>query len=497
MNVRRWVVLLAGGLLVAGLSIAPDITVAKGGGGGGGGHGHGGGGRGGIGHFSRSGGAAHFSRARSSFSRSGGQHRSVASQRRSTRLSKSYFAARRNKGTTAHALGKQKAGGVASNALKSNQSRKQNLKQLTSNKSLKQATLAKHNAFFDKKLAAKNGLDGSRRDHGRWRDRNGRWYGYRWYGGVFWPYAFGDYFSYALWPDDYYDTFWGYGPDAILWGSFYPYGEFADGDTGYGPALSGDIYRPYRNRRRAASTGQQADSSNVADTCGSFAPGVSDLPIPRLEQIIDATEDQRSALQELKDAAAKASETLKQSCASDTPLTPVARLDAIQRRLQAMEEANETVRGPLIRLYGLLTDQQKQKLQAAAEPRRRSRAQGSSADLNIGELCSSQAEFTSVPAEQIQSTVNLDDSQKQELEKLKAASVQASDLLKSSCPATIPNTLDSRLDAAQKRVTTLIQAIDTVRPAVRDFFASLSDEQKAALNLQTQGEPAASANNRG
>ena len=54
---------------------------------------------------------------------------------------------------------------------------------------------------------------------------------------------------------------------------------------------------------------------------------------------------------------------------------------------------------------------------------------------------------------------------------------------------------DGRLDAAQQRVTALITAVDTVRPAVRDFYASLTDEQKAALSIQP-GEKQ-TANNRG
>jgi len=34
-------------------------------------------------------------------------------------------------------------------------------------------------------------------------------------------------------------------------------------------------------------------------------------------------------------------------------------------------------------------------------------------------------------------------------------------------------------------VAALIEAVDTVRPAVRDFFASVTDEQKAALRQQS------------
>ena len=57
-------------------------------------------------------------------------------------------------------------------------------------------------------------------------------------------------------------------------------------------------------------------------------------------------------------------------------------------------------------------------------------------------------------------------------------------MLKTSCPASTPDTLDARLDAAQQRVAALIGAVGTVRPAVRDFYASLTDEQKAALSIQ-------------
>jgi hypothetical protein len=290
----------------------------------------------------------------------------------------------------------------------------------------------------------------------------------------------------------YSDAFWGYSPDALLWGVFWPYGEFAGGayDAGYGGVYSGDIYRRYRTRRAAASPGLQ----NIAETCSGFAPGVTDLPIQSFEQIVDPSGDQGRALQDLKNAAAKASDILKQSCASNTPLTPVARLDAIERRLQAMGEATEVVREPLVRLYGLLNDEQKRRLAALAgsAPQRRQRT-GRESDLNISELCSSQAEFTNVPAQEIANAVSPNDAQMQELEKLKAASAKASDVLRTSCPSTVPDTIDSRLDAAQKRIEALIHAVDTIRPAVRDFFASLTDEQKAALNAQTQSTRSAAS----
>lgn len=349
-----------------------------------------------------------------------------------------------------------------------------NLNLLASNRAAQRAMLAPHNGFFNGKF-----------DHGSWhnawRDRWGRWYGYRWWGPVFWPYWAGDYFSYAFWPDDYYDSYWGYGPDSILWGAFWPYGEYTnDNDYAYDGPYSGDIYRPYR--RRSAERSAPSDAAAGLASCAGFAPGINDLPIDQLGKIVDASGDQRKALDDLKAATAKASEILKQSCTTETPLTPVARLDAMEHRLQAMADASDELKAPLVQLYSLLSDAQKKRLAALAHPNARQSARAK--DVDVVKLCTSQASFTTVPEDQIAKTIKLTDAQKEELEKVKAASAKASEDLKSGCPTTVPDTLDGRLDAAKQRVTALIGAIGTVRPAVSDFYASLTDEQKAALSVQ-------------
>jgi hypothetical protein len=159
----------------------------------------------------------------------------------------------------------------------------------------------------------------------------------------------------------------------------------------------------------------------------------------------------------------------------------------MQRRFQAMQEAIDVVRGPIVRFYGLLSGDQKNRLDALASSNagRRSKAVRTR-EANIATLCSSQAEFTNVPADEIAKIIKLDDAQKQGLENLKAASARASDGLKASCPSAVPDTVEGRIDAAHERIAALIQAVDTIRPAVREFFASLGDEQKAALNAVTQ-----------
>jgi len=68
------------------------------------------------------------------------------------------------------------------------------------------------------------------------------------------------------------------------------------------------------------------------------------------------------------------------------------------------------------------------------------------------------------------------------LEKLKAASTQAANQLQASCPAQSPQTALDRFDAVGKRLNAMTGAIKTVRPALADFYSSLSDEQKARFN---------------
>ncbi len=306
-----------------------------------------------------------------------------------------------------------------------------------------------------------------------------------WAGGVFWPYFLGDYFSYAFWPYDYYGVFWGWGPDVLLWSAFwpyydYPYWDYNDYGAGYpAPSYAGDIYSRYRQasvaqpQRFATISPQEA-----ATTCAGFAPGVDNLPFQRIAAIVEPTPDQRQAIDELKAAMAKADGILSSACPMQTPVTPAARLDAMQQRLQAMLRAEEIVRPAIERLYGMLSSAQKQRLDAAIASGQRP----AQSKVDLAKLCSGQAGFTDVPAEDIARTIRLNFQQRQDLDALIRVSDKAADMLRDSCPANVPNTLDARLDAAQARIRALIQAIDAIRPEVQTFFASLSPSQRTALN---------------
>lgn len=90
--------------------------------------------------------------------------------------------------------------------------------------------------------------------------------------------------------------------------------------------------------------------------------------------------------------------------------------------------------------------------------------------------------LTNLPIEQIEDKLNPNDAQVTELDKLGDATVKAVGILQAACPDEIPLTPPGRLQAIETRLTAMIEAARTVKPALGDFYASLSNEQKARFN---------------
>ncbi len=120
-------------------------------------------------------------------------------------------------------------------------------------------------------------------------------------------------------------------------------------------------------RERPARTGQTA--TTATSNCDVAQPGVTDWPSAAIDQTVKPTDDQRKGLQNLQNAAAKASDMLKSSCQSENANTPPARLAAVGKRLDTMLQAVKTVRTPLDSFYGLLNDEQKASFDAIGPKR--------------------------------------------------------------------------------------------------------------------------------
>ena len=431
--------ILAVAVAFAALTLATDISWGKGGGGGGG---HGGGGHGGGGHAGGHGGGGHGGGHWGGHLGGGHGGRHVAG---------------------GHASGRHLAGVAGSHHQVGGRNH------------------FNHNAFGNRhewnRFAHVGGAG-----WGGWGGGWGGWGG--WVGPVFWPFLLGDVFSCAFWPYTYCYPFWSYG---IAFA--YDYGPYA---PAYGYGGTSNIYgysQSNRYARRAVPSNQIA--TDVTQSCGGFAPGVTNFPIDRIRHAIQPTGESVAALDQLADASSNASNVLSTSCPSEPPLTPLARLDAVETRLEAMRKAIEIVRPPLASLYGSLSDDQRQRLDAiATEENRRGRATAaantSGADT-LASLCGSQAEsFTKLPVQRIEEIVRPTGPQKTALDQLNQASAKAADELRGSCPAQIGEIPTARLDAMNDRLGAMVQAVKTLRPTLGTFYASLSDEQKAQFNSMGQ-----------
>jgi hypothetical protein len=100
-------------------------------------------------------------------------------------------------------------------------------------------------------------------------------------------------------------------------------------------------------------------SSSSGDSCKQPKAGLTNLPMEAIEDAVKPTPAQQDALTSLEDATAKAVSIMQAACPDETPLTPPGRLEAMEKRLQAMSDAAKTVKPSLDRFYGALSNEQK------------------------------------------------------------------------------------------------------------------------------------------
>ena len=309
-----------------------------------------------------------------------------------------------------------------------------------------------------------------------------------WFGPLFWPYAHYDLFDYVYWPYAY-DDFWPYAYDDVYYGIYGPYAYYDP----YGvPGRSG---RGVSYRRYGVSSGRYAATTNgpgrrAAEVCSNQAPELTDWPIERISEVVQPTDAQRQALDELRAASAKAIEILQSGCPKDLPSIPTGRLSAMESRLQVMLAAVQTVRPALERFYQSLSDEQKARFNAIA-PTDDANAAGQD-QRDLAKFCDEKSpSVTDLPIDRIGQAVQPTPTQRAALDDLKDASAKATEGLKVSCPAYQMLTPTGRVEAMEKRLDATLGAVKTVQPPLAKFYNSLSDEQKARFNsLRSASRPA-------
>jgi len=103
----------------------------------------------------------------------------------------------------------------------------------------------------------------------------------------------------------------------------------------------------------------QTTADQQTNACVNAKPGLADLPIDRIDDVVQPTGDQEDALDRLSEATQKAVDTLQTACPTSTPLTPVGRLEAMEQRLNAMLTAARAIQPALEDFYASLNSEQK------------------------------------------------------------------------------------------------------------------------------------------
>lgn len=327
-------------------------------------------------------------------------------------------------------------------------------------------TAALHSPGMRTRIAAGAALAGwhfGRGGSGWWRHGNG---GYGWVGPLFWPFAYFDIYDYAIWGYGAGAPFWGYGYDDIYAGLFAPYGY-------------DDLVRYLPPRGSPAPGGPDATMDRLAQMCGDDSRDIAGLPIDLVQQVTEPTEAQRAALDDLANASVTAAQKIRAACPEKIALTAPSRLASMQQRIEAMIAAVAIVQPPLDKFWGLLSDEQKARLNALAEDQRRQITARRSNRSLAWNCDAAPAAALQWPAGEIDARLHPDDAQRTRLAALQDASARAAEMLKTSCAAGDTVTPPARLAAAGKRLDTMLQAVRQVRSALDDFYATLNDEQKA------------------
>jgi hypothetical protein len=103
----------------------------------------------------------------------------------------------------------------------------------------------------------------------------------------------------------------------------------------------------------------------------------------------------------------------------------------------------------------------------------------------FGRICSPRmAGFAEWRLDRMERVIKPTEAQRAKFDEFKAASNKAAETMRAACATDVPTTMDGRMEAMEKRLEAVLGAVKTVRSAFDAFYATLSDEQKASLNVQ-------------
>ncbi|ARP98816.1 hypothetical protein CAK95_06800 [Pseudorhodoplanes sinuspersici] len=296
-----------------------------------------------------------------------------------------------------------------------------------------------------------------------------------WSGPVFLPFIYADLFDYTFFPYAYDPGYWGYVYDDFFDSMFWAYGS-PYSDPGFAAPLP-------RGGRPARVSPQMRTAITQACTPDR---GLTAWPFQHIESAVKPTADQQKLLDAVRTAASEAADAFKASCSTDFALTPPGRVNAMISRIEATLEALRIVRPPLEAFYNSLSDEQKERFNQIGpnigrNDERAARSRGTP-EQELQSCKEAGTGLAAAPIDRIEDAVQPTEMQRAAFQKLSDASQNAVETLQAACPEAIALTPTGRLEAMQTRLEAMLDAAEIVQPALEEFYATLTNEQKARFN---------------
>ncbi|HLH97061.1 MAG TPA: Spy/CpxP family protein refolding chaperone [Xanthobacteraceae bacterium] len=243
--------------------------------------------------------------------------------------------------------------------------------------------------------------------------------------------------------------------------------------------------------------------------CGKQADELKRISPQAVIKAISLTDSQRTALESIRSSANSAAEKLEAACPRTTPGTLSGKLDALATALRLIADALNSVRPALAAFSESLDDEQKVRFAMTplvAPPvnsdRRskqrssddKSRASDDKSKDSAKSLCPEWAtDLRSFPVKQIESEMQLSDTQHVAFYELAAAIYRSAGDLDQACPLESRITQLGRLDARENELLAISDDISAIRPFAVAFEDALNPTQKSQLADRVRVSSAATA----
>jgi hypothetical protein len=279
----------------------------------------------------------------------------------------------------------------------------------------------------------------------------------------------------------------------------YHHGFYQERDEDRGQEPAPRSFGNYRSR-----TGPNGFGRGIEQMIGACTEQVLEfkrVPFDLVFRTVQANDEQRTALEQVRSTANDAAETLSAACPKDVHEELGPRLDQLGRGLNAIAASLAALRPALVTFYDALNDEQKARLVAIDFSRKspskfdqgeRRKANGGVPDDDFDAardpVCRQWvAILRSWPVRQIERAISLSDEQHANLHDLTAAIYRATAGLVGECPAEDSFTALGRLDAKQRQLEALRKGIDAIQPVLSKFEDSLNDSQRTRLAIAVTG----------